>query len=365
MKVCILGTRGIPNNYGGFEQFAQYLSKYLVDNGHTVYVYNSHTHPYKNKKWKGVNIIFKYDPEYLVGVTGQFFYDLNCILDSRSRNFDVIIQLGYTSNSIWGWLLPKKSAIITNMDGLEWKRSKYSALAKKFLLFAERLAIKTSDYLIADSIGIQNYLKKKYRKHSQFIPYGAFPVTRPNQKLLDQYDLLPYNYDLVVARLQPENNIELILDGVLVTSSKRKCVVIGNHHTKYGRYLKNKYNNEKIVFLGGIYNIEVLNSLRYYSQIYFHGHSVGGTNPSLLEAMASKALICAHYNVFNKTVLNKDAFYFENTGDIIRLLNRKIDKQGHKFLANNFQKIIEIYPWDKINKQYMMLIESSYNRFPK
>lgn len=153
MRIAILGSRGIPNNHGGFEQFAEYFSVYLASNNHDVYVYNSHDHAYQDKEFKNVNIIHCYDPESKLGASGQFIYDLNCILDSRKRNFDVILQLGYTSNSIWYWLLPKKPVIITNMDGMEWKRSKYSPKVRKFLKYAEKLAVKSSDYLIADSIG--------------------------------------------------------------------------------------------------------------------------------------------------------------------------------------------------------------------
>jgi superfamily II DNA/RNA helicase len=128
MRIAILGTRGIPNFYGGFEQFAQYLSEDLVKKDHEVYVYNSHTHPYQKSEWNGVNIIHCKDPENIIGTAGQFIYDLNCILDSRKRNFDVILQLGYATTSIWFWLLPKKAVVITNMDGLEWRRSRGLAI---------------------------------------------------------------------------------------------------------------------------------------------------------------------------------------------------------------------------------------------
>ena len=180
MKVAILGTRGIPNYHGGFEQFAEYFSVFLARNGYEVYVYNSHNHPFKENKFKGVNIIHCNDPEDKIGTVGQFLYDLNCILDSRKRNFDIILQLGYTSNSIWHWLLPKKSLIVTNMDGLEWKRSKYSKPVQKFLKYAEKLAVKSSDYLISDSIGIQDYLKEKYKVNSEYIAYGAEVFQNPN-----------------------------------------------------------------------------------------------------------------------------------------------------------------------------------------
>ena len=152
MKIAILGTRGIPNNYGGCEQFAEIFAVFLAKKTHDVYVYNSHNHIFQEDTFKSVNIIHQYDPEYKIGTVGQFIYDLNCILDSRKRNFDIILQLGYTSNSIWSFLLPTKSIIITNMDGLEWKRSKYSKIVQKFLKFAEKKAVKSSDHLIADSL---------------------------------------------------------------------------------------------------------------------------------------------------------------------------------------------------------------------
>ncbi len=116
MNIAILGTRGIPNNHGGFEQFAEYLAQYLVRKGNKVWVYNSHNHPFREKSWKNVDIIHKYDPEYIMGTFGQFVYDFNCILDSRGRRYDVVLQLGCTSSSIWGWMLPNHSVIITNMD---------------------------------------------------------------------------------------------------------------------------------------------------------------------------------------------------------------------------------------------------------
>ena len=157
MKIGILGTRGVPNHYGGFEQFAEFFSVFLAEKGHEVYVYNSHTHPYQEKEFKGVKLIHCHDPENKIGTIGQFIYDLNCILDARKKNFDIILQLGYTSSSVWFKLHPKNAVVITNMDGLEWKRTKYSKPVQQALKWAEKLAVKNSDFLIADSLGIQNY----------------------------------------------------------------------------------------------------------------------------------------------------------------------------------------------------------------
>ena len=120
LRIAILGTRGIPNHYGGFEQFAEYLSSGLVQRGHEVYVYNSSQHPYTEKEWNGVQIIHCADPEHKLGTFGQFIYDLNCINDSRKRDFDILLHLGYTSDSIWHWRWPQKTVNMVNVDGMEW-----------------------------------------------------------------------------------------------------------------------------------------------------------------------------------------------------------------------------------------------------
>ncbi len=370
MKIGILGCKGIPNNHGGYEQFAAYLSKGLVKKGHEIYVYNSHKHPYQKKTWHGAHIIHQFDPEYLIGPTGQFVYDFNSILDARKRKFDILLQLGYLSNSVWHRLLPKKDSVIaTNMDGLEWKRSKWSKKTQLFLKWAEKLAAKSSHYLIADSVGIQTHLKNTYQKNSIYIAYGAHIFNEPSEQVLGDYGLKIHGYDMIIARLEPENNIEAILDGYLNTNINRQIIVVGSYTTKYGNYLTEKFNDKRIHFLGGIYDISVLNSLRYYSQLYFHGHSVGGTNPSLLEAMASNALICAHDNIFNRSILGNDAFYFRNQSDIAHTLLEVDKKKEENKLYNNHQKIRNIYNWDKIIDAYEkcfeeMLTQAAFQHAP-
>ena len=363
MKIAILGTRGIPNYYGGFEQFAEFFSVYLVEKGHEVYVYNSHNHQFQEKTFHGVNIIHQNDPEHKMGTFGQFVYDYNCIIDSRKRNFDIILQLGYTSNSVWFFLLPKKPIIITNMDGLEWKRSKYSAPVRQFLKFAERLAAISSDYLVSDSLGIKSFLKKQYNKESTYIAYGAYPFTNPDENILSEYLVTKGNYNMIMARFEPENNLDMVLEGVSITEEKTPILVIGNHNTKYGAYLKQKFAaNENIRFLGGIYNIAHLDNLRYYSNLYFHGHSVGGTNPSLLEAMASKALVISHNNDFNRGVLKENAFYFSNPSEVKNLLQTIKKNDNLQLVENNYNAIENDFNWEKINGAYLKLFEDCFAR---
>ena len=358
MKIGILGTRGIPNHYGGFEQFAEFFATYAVNKGHEVSVYNSHSHPYKEQEFKGVKIIHCYDPENKIGTSGQFVYDLNSILDARKRNFDIILQLGYTSSSVWFSLHPKNAIVITNMDGLEWKRTKYSKIVQKVLQIAERIAVKKSDYLISDSIGIQKYIQKKYKKESTYIAYGAHNFNNPNPEILKEYQVEPDNFNMIMARFEPENNLDMVLEGVTLSESKNPLLVIGNHNTKYGTYLKNKFKtNTNILFIGAVFNLNHLDNLRFYSNLYFHGHTVGGTNPSLLEAMASKALVAAHNNDFNKGVLKENAFYFSTPEEVKKIVEtvKKIDTL--QFVENNYAAIASIFNWEKINEQYLQLFK--------
>lgn len=363
MKIGIVGTRGIPNHYGGFEQFAEYLAQGLVKKGHQVTVYNSHTHPYQGKEWNGVEIVHCKDPEDKWGTAGQFIYDLNCILDTRKKEFDIILQLGYTSSSVWGWLLPRKKSIVTtNMDGLEWKRSKYSRPVQWFLKQAEYLGTIFSDYWIADSLGIQKYLAEAYKKKSVYIPYGAHAFEKPDLTVLETYGVEEWNYNMLIARLEPENNIDTILEGVSKAKVEIPFLVIGKHETAYGVYLKKKYSAfPHIHFCGGIYDINNLNNLRYYSNLYFHGHSVGGTNPSLLEAMGSQALICAHRNVFNAAILEGDAAYFENVEEVKYHIENTTRKTLSFAVINNLKKVKKMYTWDIIIDKYESHFEEIQN----
>lgn len=363
MKIGILGTRGIPNYYGGFEQFAEYFATYAASQNHEVFVYNSHKHPYKENTFKSVSIIHCYDPEYVIGTAGQYLYDLNCIIDSRKRNFDIILQLGYTSSSVWYNLHPKNAVVITNMDGLEWKRTKYSKPIQKLLLWAEKLAAQKSDALISDSLGIQSYIKQKYNLDSQYIAYGAHNFTAPNHEVLTQFNVNPGQFNMIMARFEPENNIEMVLDGVVKSEIKQTILVVGNYKTKFGLYLKKKFNDfENIRFIGALYDIEILNNLRYFSNLYFHGHTVGGTNPSLLEAMASHALIAAHKNEFNKGVLQENAFYFSNPEEVKNILNTVKKNDNLQFVQNNFEAIKNDFNWNKINEQYLQFFKQCLDR---
>jgi len=357
MKIGILGTRGIPNHHGGFEQFAEFFALEAQKLGHEITVYNSSNHPYQKANYNGVTIVHCFDPEYKIGTAGQFIYDLNCILNSKKQSFDIILQLGYTSSSVWFKLHPKKAILITNMDGLEWKRSKYSKKVQSFLLKAEKWAANTSNYLIADSIGIQDYIKKTYQKPSIYIAYGATLFENPTENILKQYNVKAYAFNMLIARMEPENNIETILDGVALSNTAIPFLVIGkNDVNEFGKRLTEKYKKYKnILFIGGVYNQNHLDNLRYYSNLYFHGHSVGGTNPSLLEAMASSALIIANDNPFNKAILQDNAYYFSTKEDVKSHIENCSKQANKAFIDTNLKVITSQFNWNRITNQYLDL----------
>ncbi|MBS1638324.1 MAG: DUF1972 domain-containing protein [Bacteroidetes bacterium] len=364
MNIVIIGTRGIPNHYGGFEQCAQHLALELTAMGHRVSVYNPHNHPWKEAMWQGVHIIHCKDPENRIGTAGQFVYDFRCIMDSRKRNFDIILNLGYTSSSVWSRLFPKKPVLITNMDGLEWKRSKYSKRVQAFLRYAEKLAVKHSDELVADSRGIESYLKEKYKANAHYIAYGAIPFESPDQQQLAKFNLQPFSYNMLVARMEPENNIEIILEGARLSHSTLPFLIIGNTENTYGKYLTGKYGTDpRFIFGGPVYEPGLINNLRYFSNIYFHGHSVGGTNPSLLEAMACMCSIAAHHNTFNEAILGADALYFSSAEDVSQICGQKSRTSAVQIeTQHNFEKIKALYSWSGIAGQYEQLMKESLKR---
>ena len=378
MKIAFISVRGIPNNYGGFEEFAEYISVGLAERGHDITVYSPHYHPYQEKEYKGVHIKHIYSPElWMGGSVGSFFYDYFSLKDAlKKENFDIIYDAGYTS------IIPayirfnvkkiKHPIFTTNMDGLEYKRAKFNKWVQKFLFWEEQMAVKHSHYLIADNMGIQDYYKEKYGKESKFLAYGATIHDHYNADYLKEYGLTENDYFILVARLEPENNIYMAIDGYLASEQygKKPLVVVGKTNTPYSKKLVAKYgNNPNIKFVGGIYDFDKLNSVRHFSYAYFHGHSVGGTNPSLLEAMASECFILSHNNVFNHSVLRDNALYYQSTEDVTKLLN-DIDNIVYKyksdFISGNLDVIRNEYSWEKLvdehEKYFKWILEDAKKR---
>lgn len=351
LSIGIIGTRGIPNEYGGYEAAVQELAPRLVKRGHQVTVYCSLSQKSRMEEWKGVQLVYNRDPESWMGSIAQFLYDFWSNLSSRKKKHDVIFHMGYTSDSVWYKIWDTRSAHITNMDGLEWKRTKYSKHARKFLVFAEKLAAKNSHALIADNKGIEDYLNEKYKTPVLQISYGVdIPHTFSSQGL-NQYKLKKQEYDLVIARMVPENNIESIIQAKIDSSDPIPLILFGNR-TPFRDEMMSKYNEERIVFEDGNFNKDILDGLRHFSRYYIHGHSVGGTNPSLLEAMAAECRIIAHDNVFNQHVLLKNGKYFTNKKQLTSFFNCQNNIITSEQIKNNTKLLNDQYHWEKICDLY-------------
>jgi glycosyltransferase involved in cell wall biosynthesis len=357
LNIAILGTRGIPNRYGGFEACAEQLATRLTKMGHGVAVYCGHDHEVQASTWKGVKRILKKNPEKLLGSFGQFIYDLYCNLDARKRDFDVILHLGYTSDSIWYRFWTGKSIHLVNMDGMEWKREKYGSLTKRFLRWAESLATLRADALVADNPAIEAYLAEKYTRPVHMIPYGAIIPGSFSQDILREKNLRPHEYDLMVARMEPENNIREAIEAKLISGDDNPLVITANRN-KYASSLQKIYGaKEDIIFTGPVYEAKDIQSLRHYSRYYIHGHSAGGTNPSLLEAMACGCNIIAHHNVYNEAVLGNNATYFYSKEELARQLSYGPAEEEQSRIQLNINKIRDVYSWERVTRDYEKLMQ--------
>ncbi len=370
MKIAFISTRGIPNNYGGFEQFAEQISVRLAARGHEIIVYSPHYHTYKEDEYKGVRIKHIYSTEPWMGSSvGSFFYDFFSLGDSlKKEKLDIIYVAGYTSivpAYIWYNVKNMKTPVImTNMDGLEYKRAKFNKWICVFLSWEEQITVKYSHYLIADNVGIKDYYKSKYNRESTLLAYGADIPYDYDKQHISEFGLEADGYFLLVARIEPENNIAMAINAYLASKwhHRKSLIIVGRQSTPYGKKLIAKYGKETTVrFIGGIYEKNKLNSLRHFSFAYFHGHSVGGTNPSLLEAMACGCFILSHDNVYNKSILGTNALYYKDEQEIVSLLNNMgeiIDKK--EVFANCNQQIIrEEYSWERLAESYEKFFECS------
>jgi glycosyltransferase involved in cell wall biosynthesis len=356
LHIGIIGTRGIPNRYGGFEAFAEQLAPRLVDRGHQITVFCSHDQEFREPIFKGVTLDFRYNPEKRIGTPGQFIYDLNCNLKVRRDALQVVLHLGYTSDSVWHWLWRPGAVHITNMDGFEWQRSKYSKPVRKFLKRAESWAARHSHALVADSQVVLEYLQNTYNTPACYIAYGAEIPEGFDLSRLHSFGLEAGRYDLVIARMEPENNIEMAIQAHLRAGTTKPLVIIGNE-TGYGDLLKSRYRNEVSVrFQPPCYDKETLHSIRHYCRYYIHGHSSGGTNPSLLEAMACGCHIIAHENPFNKEVLGGNALFYRDADTLAGIFSESAD---YEVIAKRSSKNLEIirnrYSWDHITDAYEVL----------
>lgn len=366
INVFIIGSKGIPANYGGYETFVDRLTKYKVDLGIHYYVACQN----RNKD-EFYNNAYCFDIEVAnIGPAKAILYDLKSFIRSLKyiKRNDlkncIIYVLTCRIGPFYKFLISKAHKlgckVYLNPDGHEWKRSKWPYLVKKYWKYSEKVMIKYSDLIICDSVNIQKYVDdvyKAYKKNTVFIPYGAdLSLKITEQKLLEysnflnKFNIKANEYYLVVGRFVPENNLSTILKEFHASNTRKKLLIITNvENNKFYKKLLSNFDfrkDKRIIFAGTVYNSEVLFLLRYHAYGYIHGHSVGGTNPSLLEALATTNLNLLFDVSFNREVGRNSCFYWNcNSGSLKDLLESCDSMQKNNIIAmgNEAKNIIKKY----------------------
>lgn len=358
MKIGIVGTRGIPAQYGGFETFAEETSPLLVKNGFQVTVYCD------KSKMSNPPVSYKDVSLFYLSITktnSPLRYYLLSLWEAL-KSEEIILVTGTAGSLFYLLNIFFRKKIITNTDGVESRRAKWTPFKKSIIKFTEYLAVKNSTHLIADSKAITKYLLETYSNLEQTkvstIEYGAYINNLFDQTILDKYNLIENDYYLVVSRLEPENNIKMIIDGYKQSNSSKSLIIVGNILSNDYSDLLLTEKNEKISFLGGIYNPMELSAIRYSAFAYIHGHSVGGTNPSLLEALGSSNISICHDNPYNREVTNNQQLYFSQPNDLkdrIEELEQLSLKSILKLKREAKDRIEKYYTWENIANKYSTL----------
>ncbi len=363
-KVAIIGTAGVPGRYGGFETLAHHLVLQL-NHSYALTVYNSKkTYPKGQRpaSWEGAKLIYL---PFSANGFQSIIYDAISIIHALFFA-DILIVLGVSGGIFMPLVrLFRNKKVIVNIDGLEWRRDKWSKPIKAFLHFSEKMAVRFSNATITDNAGIKRYTGRYYKTTSIQIEYGADHVIHKKlgNDTLKRFPFLKNDYAFCLARIEPENNTHLILDAFSRLPEKQ-LVFIGNWDiSPYGKNLKEKYSRfENIHILDPIYEQEPLDEIRSNCKIYIHGHSAGGTNPSLVEAMRLKLPVFSFDVSFNRATTQEQAIFFKDADDLI-LKIRNTDDPMLETVANKLEKIArKRYTWALIASKYHHAIQAfEYN----
>lgn len=361
-KIAILGTRGIPAGHGGFETFAEHLALFLSRRGWDVQVYCQNEEGQEGQtNWRGVTLC--HVPTSVSGSRGSIAFDAKAQTQTSTDPGRLVLTLGYNT-AVFGLLSRLRGCVqLINMDGLEWRRAKWSRPVKAWFWLNERLACWTADHLIADNPRIADHLATRVaRQHITVIPYGAERVYNSDPSLLDKLGLKPRTYALIVARPEPENQILEMVRAFSTRSRNIRLAVLGSYRRDTREYDRSVLAaaSPDVIFPGAIYDQPTLRALREYSVVYLHGHQVGGTNPSLVEALGAGSPVLAHDNPFNRWVAGPTAVYFRNEAECERHLTGLLTGDPGRLAqmrAGSYARHSEDFTWTKVLSQYEALLE--------
>jgi glycosyltransferase involved in cell wall biosynthesis len=366
LKIGMLGLYGMPLpqlHFTGFETGFGEIAPRLVEMGHevTIYCRASHYPPeLRVPEWKGVRLKYVPSPggKNISGPLATLFAALHALTIGRYQIF-FFVNVGMGHHAALCRLFGR--TVVMNVDGLDWKRAKWGRVARAYFLSAAHSAMRFCNRLVTDAEAMRRYYLDEFGKETTMIAYGANIESSEHPDLVRQFGIEPDGYYLIASRLIPENHADLIIEGFLKSGSRRKLVIAGgtNYDSPFHHRLR-QLATEAVIFTGHIHDQAIIKELHCNCFAYLHGHSVGGTNPSLLKAMGYGNCIAALDTVFNREVLEDAGLLFPKDADALASLIRKLESDPALVadLRRRGPKRIEAeYTWSKIAKQYDQLFQ--------
>jgi glycosyltransferase involved in cell wall biosynthesis len=308
-RIAIIGSRGFPSYYGGFETLVRKLAPYLAGLGRQVTVYGHQRSSFQSHS----EILDEIEVRFMPGLEGKststLSFGLSSTVDAIRRDYDAVLILNVANGFFIEQLHSRGIPTAVNVDGMEWQRPKWNALGKWAFLHGANKCVRHADALVFDSLSLRQEWTEKFGRGGTFIPYGAPVLSDVPSNLVSMRGINPGEYILVVCRLVPENNVDLLLDALEYLPSGREVVVVGDSNYEHSttQRIKALHEAKKVKWLGRTSDEQLLDQLWAHSALYWHGHSVGGTNPSLLQALGAGAPVLALDTVFNREVIGNDA----------------------------------------------------------
>ncbi len=361
MKIALIGTRGVPANYGGFETCAEEIAVGLVEKGHDVTAYCRFGNaPGNPSEYKGVKL--RYCKHWDSKVTGTFSHTFNCLRDARKQKFDVLMIFNAANAPLL--LIPRLRGekIALNVDGLEWRRKKWGWFAKKYYKFAEWVSTKVAHRIISDSRAIQAYYDTKFKTPTTFIAYGGNIEGSVKPEILKEYGLESGEFFLQASRLEPENHADYTVRAFEKVKTNKKLVIAGgaNWDSPFIKKIK-ETKDPRIQFLGPVYTPGHIRELHCHCYAYVHGNEVGGTNPALLKAMGYGNCVLSLNVDFNAEVLAGAGVLWDKNDDALAEQMRWVldhPEEVAKKRKMAVERIRQAYRWDMITNVHVRLFKN-------
>ncbi|ALO67793.1 glycosyl transferase [Arthrobacter alpinus] len=352
----MIGTRGVPAAYGGFETAIEEIGKRLVARGHSVTVYCRKGNEPRLREHEGMKLVHL--PSIRAKVVETLSHTAISVLHACARGKPDVAFVFNAANSPFVPALHLRAIpTAVHVDGLEWLRGKWGSAGRRYYRFAESFAVRTADAIIADAQGIADYYEYEFGVSSHLLRYGSPILNLPSDTKLESLSVSSKKFHLVVARFEPENNVEMIVRGYHASNAKLPLVVVGSapYSASYTNQIEEiAKNDERIRLLGGVWDQDLLDQLYAHALTYLHGHSVGGTNPSLLRAMGAATAVCAFDVVFNREVLGDLGQFFCTPSDVTQFVSSAESSPHDQVeLGDQIQRrAARLFNWDDVALGY-------------